>query len=405
LEGRIHALERVGAQIVADKVTLHQVIRRRTDSHGIRRWPALEARRHVRQLAQGELFVSTGGPDLPHHDQPGVDAYSDGKSNALVPFQEWIERLHRGNSSESRPHGALRIVLMRQRIAKVDQQAIAKVLGNVPIKALHHLGTRGLIGPHHLPVVLRVESSGEEDRVHQVAEHYGQLPAFGLRGCGGGHWRGYRGGLVVWLPVRRSGGFGPWRLVGRRCRCRSPGPDQHGAVLVHGKPVHLDNFRLQIGQVGVVEVELPLQGTIRHPATALEDVEHLLQNLIEGHDQPSPGPTFAFQLLLACQAGCFRKVCKSCKMASTSSRLAPDFASISLSSSSLSSVVNAEASTVISSSDSSSVSNRTLATAFSAILFTIASPIVVPESSVLLGHVVDGFVWWCESWCDVFHRV
>src|SRR5437870_9714923 len=74
------------------------------------------------------------------------------------------------------------------------------------------------------------------------------------------------------------------------------------------------------------------------------------------------------QLCTDWREGRWRKVCKSCKMASTSSRLAPDLASMTLSSHSWSSVVNAEANTVISSSDSSRVSNRTLATSFSAIL-------------------------------------
>jgi hypothetical protein len=49
-------------------------------------------------------------------------------------------------------------------------------------------------------------------------------------------------------------------------------------------------------------------------------------------------------------------------------------------------------STVISSSDSSNASNRTLATSFSAILFANVSAVIVPESSVLIGHVGDGCV-------------
>jgi hypothetical protein len=60
---------------------------------------------------------------------------------------------------------------------------------------------------------------------------------------------------------------------------------------------------------------------------------------------------------------------------------------------------------VISSSDSSNVSSRTLATSCSEILFAIARSVSVCESSVLTGHVVDDYVWWCESWCDVLHQV
>lgn len=100
---------------------------------------------------------------------------------------------------------------------------------------------------------------------------------------------------------------------------------------------------------------------------------------------------------------CFRMVCKSCKMASTSSRLAPDCGSRAGSSRSLSSVVNAAASTVSSSSESSQTSSRTLATSLPESLLAIATPVVGLESNVQIGRVVDHCVWSCESWCDVFH--
>jgi hypothetical protein len=106
-----------------------------------------------------------------------VDAHPDGKPDAFFLFQAWIECLHRGNGPESHPHGALRIVFVRQWIAKVDQQAIAKVLGNVPLEALDHRGTRGLIGPHDRAVVLRVEPSGQSGGAHQVTEHHREMAA------------------------------------------------------------------------------------------------------------------------------------------------------------------------------------------------------------------------------------
>jgi hypothetical protein len=61
----------------------------------------------------------------------------------------------------------------------------------------------------------------------------------------------------------------------------------HRVGLVLGEAVDVDNFGLEIGEVGIVEVELPLEGPIRHPATALEHLEHLLEDLIKRHEQPS----------------------------------------------------------------------------------------------------------------------
>ena len=50
---------------------------------------------------------------------------------------------------------------MRLRIAKVDEQAIAQILGNMPVKALDDGRAGGLIGAHHLAEVFRVELPGE----------------------------------------------------------------------------------------------------------------------------------------------------------------------------------------------------------------------------------------------------
>jgi hypothetical protein len=54
-------------------------------------------------------------------------------------------------------HGALGIVLMGTRVAKVDEQAITQVLRNVPLKALDDLGGILLVGAHYMTQVFRVE--------------------------------------------------------------------------------------------------------------------------------------------------------------------------------------------------------------------------------------------------------
>jgi hypothetical protein len=67
---------------------------------------------------------------------------------------------------------------MRQGIAEVDEQAIAEVLGDMPVKAGDHLGAGLLIGPHHGAEIFRVELAGEGGRVHQVTKQHGELAAF-----------------------------------------------------------------------------------------------------------------------------------------------------------------------------------------------------------------------------------
>jgi hypothetical protein len=76
------------------------------------------------------------------------------------------------------------------------------------------------------------------------------------------------------------------RRGGRWC-AGTASPDQHGVVLVHGEPEHLDDFGFQIVEVGVIEMKLTLEGTIRHPAPVLEHVESAIQHLLKGHRPPS----------------------------------------------------------------------------------------------------------------------
>jgi hypothetical protein len=71
--------------------------------------------------------------------------------------QAWGDGSHSLEHRQSGPHSPLRVVFVRQRIAKVDQQAIAQVLDNVPIKALDDWGTGGLVGAYRGAVVLWVE--------------------------------------------------------------------------------------------------------------------------------------------------------------------------------------------------------------------------------------------------------
>ena len=71
---------------------------------------------------------------------------------------------------------------MRLGIAKIDQQAIAEILGDMPLKALDDLSTGSLVGAHHLPQIFGIELAGERGRIHQVTEQHGELAAFGLRG-------------------------------------------------------------------------------------------------------------------------------------------------------------------------------------------------------------------------------
>ncbi len=70
---------------------------------------------------------------------------------------------------------------MSLRIAKIDQQSIADILGNIALEATDSLGANLLIGPDHVAQGFNVQLFGEGGRADQVAEHHGQLATLGFR--------------------------------------------------------------------------------------------------------------------------------------------------------------------------------------------------------------------------------
>ena len=121
-------------------------------------------------------------PDLPDDHQPGMDTEAHSDPHPVALLQVGIKGLHGPDNPEAGAHGALGVVFMGLGIAKVDEQAIAEILGNVPVHALDHLSTGVLVGAHDLAEVFRVELTREAGGIHKVAEHDGELAALGIGG-------------------------------------------------------------------------------------------------------------------------------------------------------------------------------------------------------------------------------
>jgi hypothetical protein len=92
----------------------------------------LQPRRNVGCFTQSEVFMPLTTPHLPHHHQAGVDAESHGKGNAVLCHQTGIQRGNGLDNAQTAVHGAPGIVFMGCRVAKIDQQAIAEILGDRP---------------------------------------------------------------------------------------------------------------------------------------------------------------------------------------------------------------------------------------------------------------------------------
>src|SRR5262249_7029826 len=110
-----------------------------------------------------------------------------GQYDALVLFQTGLQGSYRLDDSHPRADSALGIVFVCLRIAKIDQEPIAKELGDVTIIALNHRSTGGLIRADHVPVRFGVELAGESRGVHEVTKQHGELSPFGF-GRGRYNW-------------------------------------------------------------------------------------------------------------------------------------------------------------------------------------------------------------------------
>jgi hypothetical protein len=193
---------------------------------------------------------------------------------------------HGLHNPQPSPHGPLGVIFVRQRVAEVDEQAIAEILGDMPVIARNHPGAGVLIGPHHCAQLFRVQLAGEHGRVYQVTEQHRELATFRIRGTYGCRWGdGIPGGVVClrWRRVHRPMQGGRWQ--GRRPR--GTGPDQHSALLIHGTLVDLDDLHLQIIEVRLVEVELALKRPIGDATALAEQRQDLIQHRVKVHDRSS----------------------------------------------------------------------------------------------------------------------
>jgi hypothetical protein len=109
-----------------------------------------------------------------------VDAKPHGELDTVLGRQMGIEGGDGLDNAQTGVDRAPGLVFMSRGIAKIDQQAIAEILGDIAIIGLERGRSRGLVGTHHRAVVFGIESLGEIGRGDQVTEHHRDLPAFGL---------------------------------------------------------------------------------------------------------------------------------------------------------------------------------------------------------------------------------
>ena len=176
-----HALDRVRPQFLTGESSLDQAPGGGADHDRVGRGEALEPGGHVRRVAQRQPFLATATAHRAHDHQAGMDAHPDRQLDPALGHEALVQPSHGLHHAEGGAHGALAIVLVRLRVAEVDEQAVAEVLGDVPLEALDHLGAHALVCAYHLAQFLRIQAGGEGGRADQVAEEHGEVAPFRLR--------------------------------------------------------------------------------------------------------------------------------------------------------------------------------------------------------------------------------
>src|SRR5262245_49955250 len=119
--------------------------------------------------------------------------HADCQAESLVLLQSRIQSPNDLNNAQPSLHCPLCIIFMCLGIAKIYQQAITEILGNMALEVLDDRSAGLLVRPHDLPQVFGIEAAGEGSRVYQVAEQHCELTAFGARWLWRRRWAIYLG--------------------------------------------------------------------------------------------------------------------------------------------------------------------------------------------------------------------
>ena len=140
----------------------------------------LESRGQIWRFADRvPLLMATRLDQFADHHHPCRDADMD-----LEPDPgRTCQCTHALDRRQTGPHGALGVVFVRSGIAEIDEDAIAQVPSNEPVKALHGRRDTLPVGGNQIAQILRIEAGREARRSDEIAKHHCQLAALRTAGA------------------------------------------------------------------------------------------------------------------------------------------------------------------------------------------------------------------------------
>ena len=167
-----HALQRMRAAILGDEQARDLTLHTGGDQHrpgsakACTRAAILGASPKISPAAS----TTTGPLSTP------MRATSSGRPERGVLCVEFGERALDG---ERRADRALGVVLLRDRVSEQRHQPVAELLGDTAAHLRHRLRRSVEIGADQIAPILRRRGGRNGGRAHEIAEHHGELPAFG----------------------------------------------------------------------------------------------------------------------------------------------------------------------------------------------------------------------------------
>ena len=190
------------AEIAVFEKIAEQPASTRSDDDRLRFGQGLEPRREVRSFTDNRLLLGRA-----FADQVADDHQSGGDPDARLELDRLdIEAADRVDGCEPRPHRPLGIILMRLRVAEIDQHAIAHIPGDEAIEPGDDFADGAVIGGDDLAIILRIEAPRQRGRADEIAEHHCQLTALGIGGSCGRRSRSRPSGRSQWAVVQSGDG-------------------------------------------------------------------------------------------------------------------------------------------------------------------------------------------------------
>jgi hypothetical protein len=176
LHRRANAPDRDGADVAIIEEIAEQTPRLARDQHASGLGQALPSGGEVRRFTDDTTFLHFPAADqIADDDKAGSDADAAGE----FADRSQPQRANRTDQLEPGQDRPLGIVLLRPRVAEIDQYAVAHVFGDEAVEPADRVGDAVVIGGDDLAQILGIELRGQRRRTNQVAEHHRELAALG----------------------------------------------------------------------------------------------------------------------------------------------------------------------------------------------------------------------------------